>query len=147
MFFPAKSSLHSSASELKSVRFFFVSRLVVVFYVWTECSVLGGKPATCAPHGPGAVPRVPGPAATAWMHPRWRASTEAESPGGTHLSGNERREAHHVQSWMRSYPRDPTDPAHLPPLLARSLFSSSSSFKCKSLCCRRRDSPNFPPSS
>lgn len=147
--FPCKSSLHSSASELKSVRFFFVSRLVVVFYVWTECSVLGGKPATCAPHGPGAVPRVPGPAATAWMDPRWRASTEAESPGGTHLSGNERREAHHVQSWMRSYPRDPTDPAHSPsPSIARSsLFSSSSSFKCKSLCCRRRDSPNFPPSS
>ena len=110
----------------------------ILWWWWTECSVLGGKPAICAPHEPGAVPRVPGPTATAWMDPTWRASTEAESPGGTHLSGNERREAHHVPSWMRSYPRDPTDPPIPHPLLSPpNLFACLAKFPSFS-CSRSR---------
>ena len=92
--------------------------LLCALLIWSECSVLGGRPATCAPHGPGAVPCVPGPTATARIDPTWRPSTEAESPGGTYLSANERREAHHVHTWMRSYPRDPTDPPIPHPTIA-----------------------------
>jgi hypothetical protein len=83
--------------------------------------ILRGRPATRAPEGRDAVRRVSGPTSTAGMCPTWRASTATRSPGGTYLSGNERREAHHVPTWMRSYPRDPTDPPISPPPRSRQL--------------------------
>jgi hypothetical protein len=91
---------------------------------WSECIVLGGRPATCAPHRRGAVPRVPGPTSTARIDPTWRPSTEAESPCGTYLSANERRRGaprSHLDAFLSARS---DGPAHSPPLLSSSSFKS-----------------------
>jgi len=131
----------SSASEARMG--FFVLSLIHLLVVpwwwvltWTECSVLGGKPGhlrtsrtrrrpTCSrAHCDGLdgsyVASIHGGGIA-----RWHTLISKRTAGG----------AHHVHSWMRSYPRDPTDPPipRNPPLLLLALLFSSS-FKSKSLC-------------
>jgi hypothetical protein len=94
--------------------------------VWSACkSYVADWPVVHLTDG--APSHVFGPTATARMRPTWRPSTATRSPGGTYLSGNERREAHHVQTWMRSYPRDPTDPPIFPPT-TRAVENTKNSF-------------------